>query len=74
VLIDCFMDAHICEEGWDDWGKEIAHQTAYYAEYGSYGPGAAMDKRPYWIKRLTKDQLEHYKKEQVLAGEDDWNP
>ena len=74
VLIDCFMDAHIFEEGWDDWGKENAHKTIYYAEYGSYGPGATIDKRPAWIKRLTKEQLDYYKKERVLGGEDGWNP
>lgn len=74
VLINCFMDEHICEEGWDDWGKELAHETAFYAEYGSHGPGGDMSRRPDWIKILTEDELEHYTKSAVLSGTDSWLP
>lgn len=74
VLIDCFIDAHICEEGWHDWGKEAAHTTTFYAEYGSTGPGANLCKRPDWITRLAQEQLESYTKESVLGGADCWNP
>lgn len=74
VLINCFMDEHICEEGWDDWGKELAHETAFYAEYGSHGPGGDMSRRPGWIKILTEDELEHYTKSAVLSGTDSWLP
>lgn len=74
VLINCFMDEHICEEGWDDWGKELAHETAFYAEYGSHGPGGDMSRRPDWVKILTEDELEHYTKSAVLSGTDSWLP
>lgn len=74
VLINCFMDEHICEEGWDDWGKERAHETAFYAEYGSHGPGGDMSRRPDWIKILTEDELEHYTRSAVLSGTDSWLP
>lgn len=74
VLINCFMDNHICKEGWHDWNKEAAHEHTFYAEYGSFGPGAAMEKRPSWIHRLTETDLARYKKEAVLSGEDGWRP
>lgn len=74
VLINCFMDEHICEEGWDDWGKVHARTTVFYGEYGSRGPSGSLEKRPDWIHRLTDRDLEHYTKERVLAGNDFWNP
>lgn len=74
VLLDCYIGEHIREEGWNDWNKEQAHQTVFYGEYGSYGPGAAIDKRPDWVHRLTKEDLSHYTKEAVLSGGDGWCP
>jgi pectinesterase len=74
VLINCYMDDHICKEGWHDWNKEAAHKHTYYGEYGSYGPGAVMEKRPDWIHRLTKADLKRFTKEAVLSGPDGWNP
>lgn len=74
VLLNCYMDSHICEEGWDDWNKPEARKHAFYAEYGSFGPGAAMEKRPAWIHRLTDEEAKHYDRDFVLSGEDGWNP
>ncbi len=74
VLIDCQMDAHIRPEGWHDWNKPEAHTHAFYAEYGSFGPGGDMSGRPDWIKRLTEKDLPLYSKEKVLSGCDGWNP
>lgn len=73
VLINCFMDNHICKEGWHDWNKEAAHKHTFYGEYGSYGPGAEMEKRPDWIHRLTETDLKSFTKEAVLSGPDNWN-
>lgn len=53
LFIDCHLGAHIRPEGWHDWGKPGAHKTAFYAEYGSTGPGAAPGKRVGWARRLT---------------------
>ncbi len=74
VLINCYMGDHICKEGWHDWNKEAAHKHTFYGEYGSYGPGAVMEKRPDWIHRLTEADLKHFTKEAVLSGPDGWNP
>ncbi len=45
----CFLDRHIAAAGWDDWGKEHAHDTVRFVESDSYGPGAVMDQRPAWV-------------------------
>lgn len=74
VLLNCYMDQHICEEGWHDWNKEAAHTLSFYGEYNSYGPGAVMEKRPDWVRRLTKQELSHYTREAVLKGTDSWQP
>ncbi len=74
VLIDCYIGRHICEEGWDDWGKEAAHTSAFYGEYGCYGPSSDMAKRPGWVHRMTKRDADTYTKEAVLSGSDGWNP
>lgn len=73
VLLNCQMGEHICPEGWHDWDKPQAHMTAFYGEYNSSGPGASMEKRPTWIKRITREELPYYTKEAVLQGEDGWN-
>ncbi len=74
VLISCRMESHIRPEGWHDWNKPAAHIHSFYAEYGSFGPGGDMTKRPDWIKRLTAEDLPHYSRENVLKGADGWNP
>ncbi len=74
VLINCYMDSHICKEGWNDWGKESAHNNSFYGEYGSFGPGAVMERRPEWVLRLTERDLPRYGKKAVLGGSDNWCP
>lgn len=64
VFIRCELGAHILPEGWHDWSKPEARETAFYGEYGSKGPGAVKRGRAAWSHRLTKQQaealLEHY--------------
>lgn len=74
VLLDCYIGGHICPEGWDDWNKPHAHNTSFYAEYGSYGPGSDISRRPDWIHRLTREQCSDYIITGVLSGDDGWNP
>lgn len=44
VLLHCELGAHIAGEGFDDWGKTLARKTSFFAEYGSFGPGASMER------------------------------
>ncbi len=74
VLINCYMDRHIRPEGWHDWDKPQARETCLYGEYGSFGPGADMEARPGWVRRLRPEDLELYSREKVLSGDDGWSP
>ena len=53
IYLNCEMGAHIAPEGWDDWNKPAAHQTVFYAEYQSTGPGACPARRPAWVHCLS---------------------
>lgn len=74
VFIDTKMGKHIKKEGWHNWNKPDAEQTAYYAEYNSTGPGAAPEARVDWAYQLTKEQAKKYTIENILSGEDNWQP
>lgn len=68
------LAGNIRAEGWDNWRNPANEQTARYAEYGSTGPGAQMEKRVKWAKQLTDNEAKAYTAEKVLAGRDGWNP
>ena len=68
VLLRCQIGPHIKPEGWDDWGKDKAHETAFFAEYDCTGPGAERSRRPGWCHELTKEEAKEYTKEAVLQG------
>lgn len=74
VLLRCYIGAHIREEGWHDWNKPQAHDTAFFAEYLCHGPSASLEKRPGWVKRLTAAEAERYTRSRVLSGSDGWDP
>lgn len=72
VYIQCEMGKHIVPEGWNNWGKASNEQTVYYAEYQSTGEGANPTARVKYSHQLT--DISKYQPEQVLAGNDGWNP
>lgn len=74
VFLNCFLDESIKPEGWHNWNKAHAEKTAFYAEYGSYGPGAADKERVAWATLLTPQEAAEYTIENVLGGPDHWNP
>ena len=67
VLLFCHLGPHIKTEGWDDWGKEMAHKTAFFAEYECTGPGSLLSARPGWVHRLTREEMTGYTKGGVLG-------
>ena len=81
VFIDCWLGPHILKEGWHNWekpGKPNTEKNSFYAEYGSYGPGAASAKeRVKWSCQLRKKDLAGYTFEKVMYQENDgivWKP
>ncbi|WP_010417857.1 pectinesterase family protein [Anaerophaga thermohalophila] len=73
VFINCFLDKHIKPEGWHNWGDPSKETTAFYAEYKSYGPGAAPRQRVPWSHQLTDEEALKYTPKNILSGEDNWD-
>lgn len=74
VLVDCWVGPHIKREGWFDWGKEHAREVAQYVGARLSGPGAESASWPAWTQMLADAEAERFSREQVLAGEDGWDP
>jgi pectinesterase len=74
IFLNCEMSEVVRPEGWNDWKKPEAHQTACYAEFNSTGAGASPANRPDWTKQLTKSEAKKITIEKVLGGADGWNP
>lgn len=72
VYIQCELGKHIVPEGWNNWGKKENEKTAYYAEYQNTGEGASVKERASFGHQLKN--LEGYNVEEILLGEDGWNP
>ncbi len=74
VFLECEMGEHIRPEGWHNWSKPEAEMNAFYAEYKNYGPGADISKRVKWSRQLDEKQAQEWTVENLLAGNDGWNP
>jgi pectinesterase len=74
AFIRCEIGAHIRAEGWHNWSKPEREQTARFAEFGNTGRGAERAVRVSWSKQLTPEQAAEYTIENILAGDDGWNP
>lgn len=73
VFIHCEMGGHILPVGWHNWNKKDAEKTIFFAEYENTGAGAATKKeRAKFGHQLMN--LKGYSIEEILAGEDGWNP
>jgi len=69
VYIRTEMGDHIAPAGWDNWRNPENEKTAYYAEYGSTGPGAVMGARVKWSRQLSASEAKNYTVESILG---DW--
>lgn len=67
VFLNCELGSHIRPEGFHDWNKPEARHTAFYAEFGSTGPGAERSRRAEFAHELSEEEAAHYSKENVLA-------
>jgi pectinesterase len=74
IFLNTEMSEVVRPEGWFDWKKPEAHQTARYAEFNSNGAGADPQARVPWAKQLTGTEAENITVEKVLGGPDGWNP
>lgn len=74
VFLNCSMGEHIRPEGWSVWNGNRNHETAYYGEYQSEGPGANPEKRVAWSHQLTAEQASRFGSADYLKGSDGWKP
>ena len=74
VFRECDLGSHIRPEGWHNWKKTIAEKTSFYAEYNNTGAGADLSGRVKWSHVLSKKQAKEWTVENVLKGDDGWNP
>lgn len=74
VFLHTEMGAHIRPEGWENWGKASNEATAYYAEFGSTGPGASPAGRVRWARQLTAKEARQYTLKTIFAGSIGWKP
>ena len=73
VFIECELGQHIKPEGWHNWNKPDAEQTAFFAEYKNTGKGAGNNLRATWSHQLSDEQVKEYNKSNIL-GEWSLNP
>lgn len=74
AFIQCYMGPHIRPEGWHNWNKPEAEHATFYAEYANNGPGSNTEQRVTWAHQLSDKQAQYYHPQELLAGNDDWNP
>lgn len=71
VFLYCELGPMVKPAGWDERGKDLNKQDAFYAEYKCTGPGAGPKKRVLWAHQLTPEQAVFYTRDAVLRG---WKP
>ena len=76
------MGPHIVPAGWNKWDQKGNPDTqpatvTRYAEFGSMdlsGKPLDVSQRVDWSKQLSADEVATYTVENILGGEDQWNP
>lgn len=74
IFIHCDLGAHIMPCGWHNWDKPDSEQTTFFGEYDNRGEGYTPDDRVGWSHLLDKSQASYYSRQNVLKGDDDWQP
>ena len=81
VYLTCEMGNHIVPARWANWSRTQRDQTAFYAEYKNYGPGADLSGKVEWAKVLSDREAKSYTIENIfgagnrmMMGRDVWNP
>lgn len=74
VFLSTELPAEVDPAGWGNWNNPANEQTAWFAEYGSTGPGANPAARVPWSHQLTAAEARQFQPRVFLAGHDHWNP
>lgn len=68
AFVECNLGKHIRKEGWHNWNKPEAEQTARYAEYASTGDGADPAGRVPWSRQLAAQEAAQYTPLNILGS------
>lgn len=78
VFIRTEMGSHILPLGWNPWKGDAMfpdkEKTAFYAEYGSFGPGGDVSNRIDWSKQLSKREVKKYTIKNIFKDANTWQP
>jgi pectinesterase len=74
AFVQCEMGPQIISEGWHNWNKPEAEQTARYIECGNFGPGANAIGRVAWSHQLSEENAGAFALKNVFGGFDNWDP
>ena len=74
LFMNCELGAHICPEGWHNWGNAENEKTARYFEYNNTGEGASTSTRAPWSRQLTKKEAKEITPERVFTQTTSWLP
>jgi pectin methylesterase-like acyl-CoA thioesterase len=74
IFLRCQLGGHIRPEGWSVWNGNQNHETSFYGEYHSQGPGAQAERRVPWSHQLSAAQAAAYGPREFLKGSDGWQP
>jgi pectinesterase len=74
AFIECELGENLQAAGWRVWHGTEHHKTARLVEYRNTGPGANTSRRASWTRQLNDAEAKNYTVENILGGEDGWNP
>jgi pectinesterase len=67
AFLNCDMGAFVLPEGWHNWSKPDSEKLTFFAEYGNTGAGSMAGKRVVWSHQLTREEVQKFTKEAILA-------
>ncbi len=67
VFLNCEMGKMIRPEGWHNWNKPEAEETAFFAEFNSVGEGTSSATREKWSHLLSPDEAAVFVPENILG-------
>lgn len=78
VFLYSELGKHISADGWNPWNGDAMfpdkEKTTFYAEFENTGEGSTTSQRVSWAKQLSKREAKKYTVQNILKGNDDWNP
>jgi pectinesterase len=74
AFVECDLGENLRPEGWKEWRGTEHHKTARFVEYKNTGPGANPSQRAAWTRQLSDAEAKNCTVENILSGEDGWNP